>query len=292
MCDDQTERELELHLKNQGLTRRDLSKLGAGVALGLLLPPVAGASGVNQADVTVPTPDGRADCVFVHPGDGGASPAVILWPDIRGLRPAFRTMASRLAGSGYAVLLVNPFYRQARAPVVQPGESFSDPQVRERLRPMARALTPDKVLADGAAFIEWLKGRPEVDADRPMAVMGYCMSGSFALRLAAAEPETIAAAASFHGGRLATDADDSPHRLADQIRAGVLIAIAENDHQRDPQARDRLVAAFNAAGVDAEIEVYEGAMHGWCPPDSGAYNEAQAERAWSRLLALLARQLA
>ncbi|MEM7767908.1 MAG: dienelactone hydrolase family protein, partial [Pseudomonadota bacterium] len=131
-----------------------------------------------------------------------------------------------------------------------------------------------------------------VDSNRGIGTAGYCMTGSWALRAAAAVPDRVRAPCSFHGGGLVTEAADSPHRLAGQMRGGALIAIAENDHEREPEAQGALIAAFGAAGVPAEIEVYEDAMHGWCPPDSRAYNPEQAERAWSRMLALLEIHLA
>ena len=189
-------------------------------------------------------------------------------------------------------MVVNPYYRTARGAVVTEGQSYRDPAVREILTKHRRTLSPETCVSDGRAFVEFLDKQSSVDSKRMIGTTGYCMTGSYTIRLTAAIPERIGAGASFHGGGLVTDAEDSPHLLAPQIKAGMLIAIAENDDERDPEAKVKLREAFDAAGVDAEIEVYEGAMHGWCPPDSAVYNDAQAERAWSRLLALFERELA
>jgi carboxymethylenebutenolidase len=239
----------------------------------------------------VPTPDGESDCYWVHPASG-AHAAVIVWPDIVSIRPAFRAMGKRLAESGYSVLVVNPYYRTARGAIVPEGKGFRDPGIREMLMPHARSLSPETCVTDGRAYVEWLDSQAAVDTGRKIGTTGYCMTGSYTMRLAAAIPERIGAGGSFHGGGLATDEDDSPHLLAPQMKAGFLIAIAANDDERDPDAKVKLRKSFDSAGVTAEIEVYEGAMHGWCPPDSAVYNEAQAERAWSRLLALFERELA
>lgn len=292
MCDELTNAYNENWRRRAGLTRRAFNTAVSGAALASLLPVVANAVDVRESDVSVPTPDGTATgCYFVRPS-AGQHAAVIVWPDIMGIRPAFRLMGKRLAESGYAVLVVNPYYRTAEGEVLEPGESFSDPAVRERLMPHARSLSPATCVSDGQAFVAWLDQQDAVDTKRPIGTTGYCMTGSYTMRLAAAMPDRIGAGASFHGGGLATDAEDSPHRLVPQIKAGFLIAIAENDDQKEPQAKTMLREAFDDAGLDAEIEVYEGAMHGWCPPDSRVYNEAQAERAWSRLLALFERELA
>ena len=277
-------------MRRNALTRREFSKRGAGAALAMLLPPVANAVDVVEQDVMVETPDGMADCYFVHP-ESGQHAAVIVWPDIVSIRPAFRAMGKRLAESGYSVLVVNPYYRTARGAVVPEGKGFRDPGIRELLMPHARSLSPETCVNDGRAFVKWLDSQEAVDTNRKIGTTGYCMTGSYTMRLAAAIPDRIGAGGSFHGGGLATDEEDSPHLLVPQMKAGFLIAIAENDDERDPQAKVKLREAYDAAGVTAEIEVYAGAMHGWCPPDSSVYNEAQAERAWSRLLALFEREL-
>lgn len=291
MCDDYTEKDNEEFFRKQGLTRREFNKLGMTAALAMMLPPVANAMGVVEEEVLVETPDGMADCYFVHPASG-AHAGVIVWPDIMGIRTSFRMMGKRLAESGYSVLVVNPYYRTAKGAVIKDGESFGEPAVRERLMPHARSLSPETCVTDGQAFVKFLDGQSSVDTARKIGTTGYCMTGSYTMRLAAAMPDRIGAGGSFHGGGLATDSDSSPHLLAPQIKAGLLIAIAENDDEKDPDAKVRLREAFDKAGVNAEIEVYEGTLHGWCPPDSRVYNKAQAERAWSRLLALFERELA
>jgi carboxymethylenebutenolidase len=196
------------------------------------------------------------------------------------------------AESGYAVLVVNPFYRQKRAPVVPEGGSFADPATRDIVMPLAKSLSATTSTTDARAFVAWLDAQPFVDTKRRVVTMGYCMGGPITLRTAAAVPERIGAGASFHGGGLVTQAPDSPHLLVPRIKAQYLFAIAENDDQREPDAKDALRKAFAQAGLPAEIEVYAGAAHGWCPPDSPVYNEPQAERAWSRLLALFEKALA
>ena len=154
-----------------------------------------------------------------------------------------------------------------------------------------RSLNADTNVRDATAFVSFLDSQSSVDKDRKMGTMGYCMGGPMTMRTAAAAPDRIGAGASFHGGGLVTDQPDSPHLLAPQMKAHYLFAIAANDDERQPEAKDTLRETFEAAGLPAEIEVYEGAMHGWCPPDSQVYNEAQAERAWHRLLALFERAL-
>lgn len=291
MCDELTNKDAEEYLRRNALTRRAFNKHGVAAAIAMMLPPVANALDVVEQDVMVPTPDGESDCYFVHPADG-AHAAVIVWPDIVSIRPAFRAMGKRLAASGYSVLVVNPYYRTARGAIVPEGKGFRDPGIRELLMPHAQSLSPETCVTDGRAYVKWLDSQDSVDNDRMIGTTGYCMTGSYTMRLAAAMPDRIGAGGSFHGGGLATDEDDSPHLLAPQMKAGFLIAIAENDDERDPDAKVKLRKAFDAAGVTAEIEVYKDAMHGWCPPDSSVYNEAQAERAWSRLLVLFERELA
>ena len=290
MCDELTNKDAEEYLRRIGLTRREFNIRGAGVALAMLLPTVANALDVVEQDVMVETPDGEADCYFVHPASGNHA-AVIVWPDIVSIRPAFRMMGKRLAESGYSVLVVNPYYRTARGAVVPEGKTFRDPGIRDLLMPHARTLSPKTCVTDGRAFVEYLDKQPTVDNGRKIGTTGYCMTGSYTLRLAAAIPDRIGAGGSFHGGGLATDAEDSPHLLTSQMNAGFLIAIAENDDERNPDEKVLLREAFDKADVEAEIEVYEGTLHGWCPPDSAVYNEEQAERAWSRLLALFEREL-
>lgn len=285
MCDEDTVAESENYLRQQGITRRAFNTLTAGVAVSMMLPSVANAVDVLETDVTVPTPDGIADCYFVHPATGKHA-GVLVWPDVLGLRPAFRAMGKRLAQSGYSVLVVNPYYRNATAPVVSEGASFQDEATRNKVLPMARSLSAKTNVIDANAFVSFLDAQASVDTGRKIGTTGYCMGGPFTMRTAAAIPGRIGAGASFHGGRLVTDNPDSPHLLVPKMKASFLFAIAANDDERDPEAKNVLRKTYDEAGLPAEIEVYEGAMHGWCPPDSRVYNEAQAERAWARLLVL------
>ena len=292
MCDEGTIRDAEEHLRRSGrLTRREFGALSVGAGMAMLLPRAANALDVTAADVEVPTPDGAADCHFVHPASG-AHPGVLIWPDALGLRPAFRQMARRLAESGYAVLVVNPYYRTEKAPILPEGASFRDEATRKKVFPLMRSLTPERTVTDARAFVGFLDSRDAVASDRKMGTTGYCMGGSMTMRTAAAFPDRIGAGASFHGGRLVTDKPDSPHLLVGRLRAHYLFAIAENDDAKDPDAKTALRQAFDKAGLPAEIEVYAGTLHGWCPPDSAVYNEEQAERAWSRMLALFETALA
>jgi len=276
---------IEYQLRSPGFSRRQFGALTLGTGLASLLPAVAGALDTQDAEVDIRTPDGTCDAYFVHPATG-KHPGVLVWPDIFGLRPAFRQMGKRLAESGYAVLVVNPFYRTKRAPTAPEHADFNDPATRSALMALHDTLTAATALTDARVFVPWLDGQPGVDRKRKLGTTGYCMGGPFTLRTAAAFPGRVGAGASFHGGGLVTDKPDSPHLLIPKIKAHYLVAIAENDDQRDPKAKDVLREAFARAKLPAEIEVYAGTLHGWCPPDSQVYNPDQAERAWSRMLVL------
>ena len=291
MCDEVTQEDADDFLNRSGVTRRQFGKLSAAASLAIMLPRVANAQAVTKTDVDVTTPDGVADCYFVHPSSG-QHPAVLIWPDILGLRPAFEAMGERLAQSGYSVLVVNPFYRDARSPVVGEGASFGQPETREIVLPMARNLNAETHFTDARAFVSFLDQQAAVDTSRRIGTTGYCMGGPMVMRTVAAVPDRLGAGATFHGGGLATDADDSPHLLIPNTTAHMLHCVAANDDENDPEAKTTLREAYAAAGIPAEIEVYDGTMHGWCPPDSQVYNEAQADRAWSRLLVLLESALA
>lgn len=291
MCDILTEQDNETFLKAKGFDRRDFNKVGTIAALTAMLPATACAQGVSEKMVNVPMANGVSDCYFVAPASG-AHAAVLMWPDIKGLRPAFKVMGKRMAENGYAVLVVNPFYRDSTAPVAGDTPDFSDPDTRSFLIGMARKLTQEAAMSDARDYIKFLDAQPSVDTGRKLGTCGYCMGGPLIMRTAAAVPNRVGAAASFHGGGLVTDKPDSPHLLIPNSPAHVLHAIAENDDARTPEAKTVLAAAYEAANVPAEIEVYEDTKHGWCPPDSPVYNAAQAEKAWSRMLALYARTLA
>ena len=259
--------------------------------MAMLLPPVANAQAVTESDVNISTPDGVADCYWVHPASGSHA-AVIVWPDILGLKPAFRDMGKRLAQSGYSVLVVNPFYRDAKSPVVGEGASFAQPEIREKVLPMARNLNAETHFTDARAMVAWLDQQSAVDTGRRIGTTGYCMGGPMVMRTVAAVPNRLGAGGTFHGGGLATDAEDSHHLLIPQTQSAMLHCVAANDDEGNPEAKNTLRESYAAANLLAEIEVYEGTLHGWCPPDSQVYHEAQAERAWSRLLNLFTSHLA
>ena len=286
MCDqvhfEEDRKEFEaLHL----VTRKQFGVLlGAGVSM--MLPQVANAATVVDSDVTITTPDGTADGYFVHPASGTA-PGVLLWPDIFGLRPAMRQMGKRLAESGHSVLVVNPFYRTKKAPTAEAGAATPIAQVI----PMAQTLSEATHMTDAKAFITWLDGQKSVEKNKKMGTQGYCMGGPMAFRTAAAMPDRVGAVASFHGGGLARDMPNSPHLQAAKTKAQFLVAIADNDDKRAPNDKTKLKEVFEQANLLAEIEVYTGGAHGWCPPDSGVYSESLAEKAWARLLALYGKAL-
>lgn len=280
MCDQNHFEEDHKEYESRGLvTRKEFGAvLGAGVAF--FLPQVASAVAVKESEVNITTPDGACDAYFVHPATGTA-PGVLLWPDIFGLRPAMRQMGKRLAESGYAVLVVNPFYRKQKAPTAPQGGATPIAEARV----FAQGLGEPTHMTDAKAFIAWLDTQPPVAKNRKMGTQGYCMGGPMAFRTAVAS-DRVGAVASFHGGGLvAADNPSSPHLQASKTKAAFLIAIAENDDARAPKDKDVLKETFAAAKLDAEIEVYGGA-HGWCPPDSRVHNEPLAEKAWTRLLAL------
>jgi carboxymethylenebutenolidase len=268
------------------LTRRQFGVMALGAGLAAFLPKTAGAAETKGEDVEIRTPDGVADAFIAHPVMG-KFPAVLIWPDIFGLRPAFKAMATRLAESGYTALVVNPFYRIRKAPTAPEHADFNDPATRDALMSLAHSLTPTTEATDAKAFVTYLDAYPAVDTRRKMGTMGYCMGGPIVLRTAAARADRIGAAATFHGGGLVTKDADSPHLLIPQSKAHYLIAIAANDDEKDPDAKTVLRESFERAHLPAEVEVYTGTQHGWCPPDSPVYNKDQAEKAWARLLVLL-----
>ncbi len=291
MCDVFTQQDNEDFLKSRGLDRRGFNKTVTMASLAAMLPVTACAQSITEKTVQVTMADGVSDCYYVAPASG-QHPAVLMWPDIKGLRPAFKVMGKRMAENGYAVLVVNPFYRDSTAPVAGDNPDFSDPDTRQFLIGMARKLTQDASMSDARAYINFLDAQSAVDTSRKIGTCGYCMGGLLIMRTAAARPDRVGAAASFHGGGLATDRPDSPHLLIPNSPAHVLHAIAENDDERFPEAKTILAQAYADANVPAEIEVYAGTKHGWCPPDSAVYDEAQAEKAWARMLALYKTALA
>jgi carboxymethylenebutenolidase len=317
MCDDDSFDDMVAYrLRRELLSRRGFGALSLGAGLASVVPgcksaesvqgPAAAPSGsgsatpalpsptnaaaTSESEVTVTTPDGACDAYFVHPAAGDA-PAVLVWPDIFGLRPAFRQMGKRLAESGYAVLVVNPFYRKQKAPTSTPHANMDDPATRDALMGLMRSLTPETEVTDATALTAWLDQQPAVSKSRKMGSIGYCMGGPLVFRTAATNPARIGAAATFHGGSLVTDKPDSPHLLIPKMKAQFLVAIAANDDAKQPDAKSTLTAAFAQASLPANVEVFAGTMHGWCPPDSHVYNPEAAEKAWGELLDLFKRAL-
>lgn len=285
MCDqDHFEEDLREYEARGLVTRKQFGvMLGAGIAM--MLPKVANAVTVVESDVNVKTPDGTADCYFVHPATGTA-PGVVVWPDIFGLRQTFRQMGKRLAESGYSVLVVNPFYRSQKALP----NGATNPTIQQNM-PLMQALSETTHMTDAKAFVGWLDQQASVAKNRKIGTQGYCMGGPIAFRTAAAVPDRVGAVASFHGAALVANGPNSPHLQAAKTKAQFLVAIAESDDKQRPMDKDVIRETFAKANVPAEVEVY-GAAHGWCPPDSGVYNMELAEKAWSRLLALYGKALA
>jgi carboxymethylenebutenolidase len=277
------------------VSRRDFVAMSIAAGIAASGVGAAGQAGVMEMNVAIATPDGTCDAAFIHPMTG-AHPAVILWPDAFGLRPSMREMGRRLAAEGYSVLVPNPFYRVAKAPVFESASNFNfgDPEQRNKLGPLMGSITAAGAAEkDAAAFVAWLDRQPQVDRAKKIGTQGYCMGGPLVVKTAAAVPSRIGAGASFHGGGLVTANPDSPHLLASKIKARMYFGVATNDDMQQPDAKVKLKEAFEAAKVPVEVEVYTNAQHGWCVSDmpkqaSGEpiYSKADADRAWGKLLAL------
>ena len=289
MCDETDLAGWDDRLAATGLSRRDFGLMGGAAALVACSGKVtaggdtASASGLTENMVVIDTTEGEMDAFFVHPS-AGKHPAVILWPDIASLREAKRVMARRLAAEGYAVLVANPYYRDVPADQFADMASFRADGGWEEVGPWRRKLSSEAVMRDTGALVGWLDGQSAVDAAKGIGTQGYCMGGPFTVYSAHARPDRIKAAASFHGGGLVREDADSPHRIFEK-GTSYLIAIARNDDAKAPEEKTALREAADAGGINAEIEVY-GGDHGWCVLDNPTYDEAEAERAWGRLLAL------
>ncbi|MEG3155503.1 dienelactone hydrolase family protein [Sphingomonas sp. RB1R13] len=282
MCDQHDD---EPFIVDTSLTRRSALLALSAVAATTALPDAAFAAQVVETDVLVKTADGSADAALFRPAGRGTWPAVLLWPDILGLRPVFREMGRRLAARGYVVLVPNPFYRTRRAPIVTGPFDFGDKVAMGKLMVLKATLTDARIDADTGAFLHFLDAQRQVDRRKGAGVQGYCFSGPFAFRAAALRPDRIRAVATFHGGGLVSKEPGSPHLLIPKSRAAFLVAIAQNDDRNQPDAKDILKASFAAARRPATVEVYP-ADHGWTVAGSQAYNEPAAERAWAELLRL------
>lgn len=247
----------------------------------------------HGTDIDIPTPDGIADAYLTHPDDGAPHPAVLLYMDAFGLRPHLKKMADRIAAAGYTVLLPNLFYRAGRAPLFELPD-FIDPAERpnlfEEITPFLFALTPELAMRDAEAYLSWLAASP-LTTDGPAGVTGYCMGGNIALRTAGTHPTRVAAAACFHGGRLANDAPDSPHLLAGNITAELYFGHADQDGGNPAEQIDHLEKTLSAAGVRHSGGIYPGAQHGFTQADTAAYDAEADKRHWEDLLALFARTL-
>jgi len=298
MADEKPEQSAEAA---DGLSRRDFVTLSVAAGLAVAAGSASGAElPVVETNVQVTTPDGVCDAAFIHPSSG-SHPGVLIWADAFGLRPSMRDIGKRIAAEGYSVLVPNPFYRVAKAPVIQDTASFSfqNPADMAKLQPlMASINAAGAAEKDAVAFVAFLDAQAAVNKAKKLGTQGYCMGGPLVVRTAAAVPDRIGAGASFHGGGLVNDTPRSPHLLAPKIKARMYFAIASNDDARQPDAKDKLREAFVAAKVPAEIEVYAGALHGWCVPDmplqngNPIYSKPDAERAWTKLVALYKAALA
>ncbi len=267
-------------------------------AFGLMTVLAAGLGGAAHAgapvvekDVEIKTPDGVADAALYYPEGKGSWPAVVVWPDVVSLRPAFREMGRRLASSGYVVLVPNLYYRVKKAPVVESGFNFASPEDRAKIMPMRATVTPEGTDKDAAAYIAFLDALPQTNNKKKVGVQGYCMGGPLAFRTAGISPSRVAAVASFHGGGLVTEAPTSPHLTLPASKAEYLICVADNDDKKDPADKEKLRVALDAAKRPNKIEVYAGAAHGWTVKGSQVYDEPSAEKAWAELLALYKRTL-
>lgn len=291
MCD-----EAKLQEWAKGITsRREFGVLAGVAALSACAPGGVAADGegvtkLTERGVSFDTADGTMDAFFVHPAQG-RHPGVILWPDIASIRESKRNMARRLAGEGYAVLVLNPYYRDVAGEQFADFAAFIEGGGFQKVGPWREKHTADAIGSDAKSAVEWLDAQDSVDTARGIGVQGYCMGGPLTVWSTAAAPARIKAGASFHGGGLVREGNpESPHNMFDQADAAYLIAIAQDDHAQAPDHKIILAKAAGRAARPANIDVYEG-DHGWTVPDSPAYAEAAAEKAYADLLTLYAEYL-
>ena len=277
MCDEEI---------NQGISQDPKVSRRVVMMTGLVAAGVATTGmgeNVVEKDVSVTTPDGTADAALFYPQGKGKWPAVLVWPDILGLRPVFREMGRRLAAAGYVVLVPNPFYRSKRAPVMEGTVDFSNREAMSTLMGYRKAIPDAGIDTDAKAYLAFLDTQPQTNKARKAGVQGYCMGGPLAFHTGAAVANRIGGVATFHGGGLVTDDASSPHLLIPKTNAAFLVDIAQNDDKRQPDAKDKLKAAFAAAKRPAQVEVFP-ADHGWTVAGSQVYDQASAERAWAGLM--------
>jgi carboxymethylenebutenolidase len=288
-------------MENDDITRRDFVTMTVAAGIAAAGANLTAQQQVMETNVDIKTADGTCDAAFIHPANG-SHPGVVIWADAFGLRPSMREIARRLAAEGYSVLVPNPFYRVAKAPVFENASNFNfgDPTQRAKLTPLMGSINAAGAAErDAAAFITWLDAQRQVDRSKKIGTQGYCMGGALVVRTAAAVPTRVGAGASFHGGGLVTANPDSPHLLAPKIKGRMYFGIATNDDMQQPDAKTKLKESFDAANVPAEIEVYSQAQHGWCVPDmpkqangQPIYSKPDADRAWGKLVALYKAALA
>jgi len=279
------------------LARRDFVALSVAAGLGAA-GSLSAAMKVVETDVQIKTPDGMCDAAFIHP-TSGSHPGVVIWTDAFGLRPSMREIGKRIAAEGYSVLVPNPFYRVAKAPIWEDASKVDFAKERDKINPlMASVGAPGAAEKDAVAYIQFLDAQKQVNKSKKIGTQGYCMGGALVVRTAAAVPDRVGAGGSFHGGNLVNNTLNSPHLLAPKIKAKMYFGIAANDDMRSPDDKVKLKEAFEAAGNPAEIEVYKESQHGWCVPDMPAqngmpiYNKPDAERAWGKLVVLYKTALA
>jgi carboxymethylenebutenolidase len=283
----------KLNDESRDLPRRDFVTMSVAAA-GLAAAGTAmAAAAVVVTDVEIKTPDGTCDAAFIHPASG-SHPGVLIWTDAFGLRPSMREMGKRLAAQGYSVLVPNPFYRMGKSPFFEDASTVNFAKDRGKIQPLMDSVNaPGNAEKDAVAYLTFLDAQKQVNKSKKIGTQGYCMGGPLVMKTCAAMPDRVGAGGSFHGGGLVTDKPDSPHLLAAKIKAKMYFGIATNDDMRQPDAKDKLKEAFEAANNPAKIEVYSNDQHGWCVPDMPPqpngmpiYNKADADRAWAELTAL------